>query len=104
MSATENTAEFLRLQKAISRRLGLDMNNLIFEYQLIGDLYQLNLVTVNPRHEHSFLFHTSSGNSKQEALQHMLDYVSLSHRQEHSYTVQWSKTGTSELHTSRSEE
>ena len=36
---------------------------------------KLDLITINPRHNQSFLFHSESGYDKLEALKKMKDYV-----------------------------
>ena len=60
----------------------------------------LDLITINPIHQQSFLFHSSEGRDKIEALEHMLNYVNSQLFIENSYTVQWKLTGSNKIHTS----
>ncbi len=92
--------EIARLQKEICQRLGLSPDHLIFEYEALGDQIRLNLITVNPRHDQSFLYHSCTGESKTAALQNLLEYVVKNYREERSYTVQWTQTEHPELQTS----
>lgn len=92
--------EIARLQKEISQRLGLSAENLIFEYENAGDQVRLDLITVNPRHDQSFLYHSCMGETKGTALQNLLAYVVKNYREEQSYTVQWKHIGEPELQTS----
>lgn len=92
--------DIARIQKEIKDALGLSSENIIFDFTIQDGLTKLNLITVNPRHEQSFLFHTLFGIDKIEALQKMLEYVNLQHKEEDTYTIQWRKNGESELHTS----
>ncbi len=96
----DNNLEIARLQQEIGKRLDLSLNHLIFDYAPEGEQMKLALITINPRHDQSFLFHTISAENKLEALRQMVDYVEQNYRQEGSYTVQWSHRGNSELHTS----
>ena len=61
---------------------------------------EVALFTYNPRHTHRFLFHKSSGSSRIQALQSLLDYTQTHRDRELSYTLQWRVAGESELHTS----
>ena len=92
--------EIARLQKEISQRLGLSADNLIFEYETSDEGVTLNLITVNPRHDQSFLYHSCTGGSKGNALQNLFEYVVKNYREEQSYTVQWKHIGEAELQTS----
>ncbi|TAE47498.1 MAG: hypothetical protein EAZ89_17750 [Bacteroidetes bacterium] len=98
--STDLNLEIARLQKDIGRKLDVSLDNLIFNYSASGDHIKLELFTINPRHDQSFLFHTVMGKDKVEALEQLLDYVLKTHNKERSYTVQWSKKGAGELHTS----
>lgn len=89
-----------RLQKDISLRLDLPLDNLIFNYENVADTVRLELITVNPKHAESFLFHTETGGTKLEALQKMLEYVTKTSQVKQSYTVQWTQRGKGGLHTS----
>jgi hypothetical protein len=58
------------------------------------------LITVNPQHNQSFLFHSCEGADKADALRSMLDYVKGYKDEESSFTIQWTLRGESALHTS----
>ena len=91
--------ELEKIHLEIARILGMDRDNLRFEYTQQDEKNALNLVTINPRHKQSFLFHTSVGFGEMDALQKMLEYVKM-HKRTDSYTIQWSIRNTGELHTS----
>lgn len=93
--------EVARLQREIKNHLGLSSNALNFEYTpMEAGRMKLDLITINPRHNQSFLFHTESGYDKVDVLKKMLDYVQDSREKESSYTIQWIANGEKELHTS----
>jgi hypothetical protein len=93
--------EVARLQREIKNHLGLSSNALNFEYtQLDGGKAKLDLITINPRHNQSFLFHTETGYDKVDVLKKMLEYVRDFREKESSYTIQWIANGEKELHTS----
>lgn len=100
MTRTDLNVEVARYQKDISTRLGLDSQNLIFNYTQKHDTIRLDLVTVNPKHDQSFLFHTVVGTDKIDALKKMLEYIDLHYSSESSLTLQWIKIGENKLHTS----
>jgi hypothetical protein len=100
MSRTDQNVEVARYQKDISTRLGLDSDNLIFNYTQKNETVRLDLVTVNPKHDQSFLFHSVTGTDKIDALKKMLEYVDLHYGNESSMTIQWVKLGDNKLHTS----
>lgn len=89
-----------RLQKDISLRLDLPLDNLIFNFEATGKGSKLELITINPKHEESFLYHTVEAPGKLEALEKMLEYVTKTSQVKQSYTVQWSQRGKGGLHTS----
>jgi hypothetical protein len=89
-----------RLQNEIKRLLGLPDEQLVFEFKSSGGLMKLNLVTINPRHEQSFLFHSTTGVNEPDALEKMFKYVREERRLENSFTIQWSRESENELHTS----
>lgn len=97
---TDINLEIARLQKDISRKLDLSLDHLIFNYLQLDASLRLELFTINPRHDQSFLFHAIEGRDKVDALEKMLDYVLKNYNRERSYTVQWAKKGGGELHTS----
>lgn len=89
-----------QIQKDIKNHLGLQSNALVFEFSNVDNRIKLDLITINPRHNQSFLFHTVLGFEKIEVLNKMLDYVKNYKEKESSYTIQWSANGDKELHTS----
>ncbi len=100
MTKLDQNVEVARYQKDISTRLGIDSQNLIFNYKQKNETVRLDLVTVNPKHEQSFLFQTITGTDKIDALKKMLEYVSEHYYNENSLTIQWIKIGENKLHTS----
>lgn len=100
MTRTDQNVETARLQKDIAVRLGIDSDNLIFNYKQKNETVRLDLVTVNPKHEQSFLFHTITGTDKIDALRKMLQYIEQHYPHEGSMTIQWTKLGENKLHTS----
>jgi len=99
-STTEALVESARLQKQIENHLGISGNSLLFEFRQLDNKTRLDLITVNPRHHQSFLFHSETGYDRVDALRKMLDYVQRYRDQESSYTVQWMARGDKELNTS----
>ena len=63
-------------------------------------LFRSDLITVNPRHNQSFLFHSAVGMDKLDVLSKMVSYVQSNHPDEKTYTVQWMAKGDRELQTS----
>jgi carbamoylphosphate synthase large subunit len=98
--AADINVEIARYQKEIIQRLGLESENVIFDFSQNEGVISLNLITINPRHEQSFLFHSVKAVDKLEALQKMRKYVYSHQEDENTYTIQWRKTGERELHTS----
>ncbi|MEX2335969.1 MAG: hypothetical protein WD555_01705 [Fulvivirga sp.] len=92
--------EAARIQEEIESHLGLRGNGLMFEYSNIKGKVKLDLITINPRHNQSFLFHSELGFDKVDALNKMLNYVKHYKEKESSYTIQWIARGNKELHTS----
>jgi len=99
-SASDAHVEAARVQQQIKDYLGLRTSDLIFEYGSFEGKTKLDLITINPRHEQSFLFHSETGADKVDALKKMLDYVTSYKEKENSYTIQWVANGNHELHTS----
>lgn len=99
-SSTDIHVESAKIQKAIRTHLGLKSTELVFEYSTIDGLVKLDMITINPRHNQSFLFQTTTGYNKVETLKKMLEYVQSYKEKESSYTVQWMVHGDQELHTS----
>jgi len=100
MTTPDENVLTARLQKDISSRMGLPLEQLVFNFILEGDRTKLELLTINPRHNQSFLCHSLQAPSKLAALEEMLAYVTRHFREEASYTLQWSRRGIGELHTS----
>lgn len=100
MTRQDQNVEIAHYQKEIASRLGMDQQNLVFNYKQKNETVRLDLVTVNPKHEQSFLFHTLTGTDKTDALKKMLEYIDLHYHKESSMTIQWIKIGDNKLHTS----
>lgn len=100
MNRQDQNVEIARYQKDIAVRLGLDSDNLIFNYKQKNETIRLDLVTVNAKHEQSFLFHTITGTDTLDALKKMLEYIDEHYPNESSMTIQWVKIGENKLHTS----
>jgi hypothetical protein len=100
MTRPDQNVEIARYQKDIAVRLGMDPQNLIFNYKQKNETVRLDLVTVNPKHDQSFLFHTITGTDKIDSLRKMLEYIDQHYHQENSMTIQWIKVGDNRLHTS----
>jgi len=98
--SSEMRVEAARIQQQIKDHLGLKSTDLMFEYSTQDGKTKLDLVTLNPRHNQSFLYHTVSGLDKVEVLKKMLDYVEHAKEKENSYTIQWVAKDDTELHTS----
>jgi hypothetical protein len=92
--------EAARVQQKIKDYLGLRTSDLIFEFSVLDGKAKLDLITINPRHNQSFLFHSETGSDKVDALKKMLEYVQNFKEKENSYTIQWVAKGLAELHTS----
>ncbi len=92
--------ELARLQKEIGNYIGLGKDSLVFNFTPKGKRTQLHVITVNPNHNQSFLFHASTGSDKEDALRKMLEYVKTYKERTSSYTIQWSARGDSGLQTS----
>jgi hypothetical protein len=91
--------ESARIQQEIEQYLGVE-GNLVFDFVNQDGKVKLNLITINQRHNQSFLFHSELGVDRVDALGKMLDYVRHYKDRESSYTIQWVPTGSRELQTS----
>ena len=100
MAGDKQNLEISKIQKEIENYLSLGSTSIIFDYQPAGLGIRLDVITVNPRHNQSFLFHSVEGYSKIDTLKNMLDYVKVYREKKNSYTIQWSVKGENELHTS----
>ena len=59
--------ELAKVQKDIQSYLGLDSNSLVFNFSQIDGKIKLDLITINPRHNQSFLFHSVTAYEKIDA-------------------------------------
>ena len=98
--AVDKNIEIAQLQAEIGEYIGLGQNSLIFNFEEHANLVNLHLITVNPRHNQSFLFHSCDGLTRIDALKNMLGYIKDHKDRESSYTIQWSIIGENKLHTS----
>jgi len=96
----DNNIEIARLQNEIIKSLGMNPDRVVFNFQDRPGQIKLQLITINPIHEQSFLLHATHGTDKVDALQKMADYVNSKFREESSYTLQWALMGDNKLHTS----
>lgn len=96
----QETLDIAKLQGEIESYLNLGATRIVFDFQNKGSQIRLDLVTVNPRHDQSFLFHTVTGYSKTDTLTKALDYVKTYKEKDNTYTIQWVIRGDEELHTS----
>lgn len=99
-TSTDVHIESARIQKEIKNYLGLNSSELVFEFGIQDGKTKLDLITINPRHNQSFLFHTEQGFDKIDALKKMMEYVKNYREQESPYTVQWIAKDERVLHTS----
>jgi hypothetical protein len=99
---TDKNLQIAQLQKEIGDHVGMGPDGLIFNYaeDHVGKFTKLFLITVNPRHSQSFLFHSTDGTDKVDALRNMLDYVRNYKERTSSWTIQWSARGEPALQTS----
>lgn len=100
MTADKQNLEIAKIQKEIENYLSLDSTQMIFDFRTDNGSTRLDVVTVNPRHNQSFLFHSTEGYDKIDVLKQMLEYVKNHREKKNSYTIQWSVKGENELHTS----
>lgn len=92
--------EAARIQQEIKDYLGLRTSDMVFEYTAYEGKSKLDLITINPRHNQAFLFHSETGADKVDALRKMLGYVQNYKEKENSYTMQWVAKGETDLQTS----
>ncbi|MCU0319633.1 MAG: hypothetical protein MUE88_06095 [Flavobacteriales bacterium] len=96
----DRNLEIARAQKEIGGYIGIGKDDLIFNYEEGTKGVKLYVITLNPRHNQSFLFHSTEGVDKLDALNAMLDYVRTYKERTSSYTIQWSARGDNSLQTS----
>jgi hypothetical protein len=99
-TASEMHVESARIQQEIKSYLGVRTADLVFEFSVQEGKTKLDLITINPKHNQAFLFHSETGIDKLDALKKMLLYVQDYKEKELSYTIQWVAKGDKELHTS----
>lgn len=99
-TASEIHVEAARIQQEIKNYLGVKTSDLVFEFSNLEGKTKLDLITINPRHNQAFLFHSATGTDKLDALRKIWDYVKNYKEKELSYTIQWVVKGDKELHTS----
>ncbi|GCC52214.1 hypothetical protein SanaruYs_24500 [Chryseotalea sanaruensis] len=99
-TASEMHVESARIQQEIKSYLGVRTADLVFEFSVQEGKTKLDLITINPKHNQAFLFHSQTGVDKLDALKKMLLYVKDYKEKELSYTIQWVAKGDKELHTS----
>lgn len=96
----QETIEIAKLQGEIESYLNLGSTKIVFDYHDKANQVRLDLVTVNPRHEQSFLFRSETGYDKVDVLKKALDYVKTYKEKDNTYTIQWANRSEEELHTS----
>jgi len=98
----DRNLETARLQREIGDYIGLGQDSLVFNFEMDEQAKRtkLFLITLNPRHNQSFLFQAIEGSDKLDALRNMLDYVRTYKERTSSYTIQWSTRGEQGLQTS----
>ncbi|RLD23490.1 MAG: hypothetical protein DRI71_05220 [Bacteroidetes bacterium] len=97
---TDIHIELAKVQEEIQSYLGLSNGSLVFNFSMVDGKHKLDLITINPRHNQSFLFHTATSYEKLDALKMMLKYVKYYREKDSPYTIQWTVKGEKELHTS----
>jgi len=100
MAATSDAIQISKYQKEIESYLNLGSTSVVFDFDDHNNQMRLNVITVNPRHNQSFLFHSIEGFDRKDALKKMLQYVKTYKERDNSYTLQWSIKGENELQTS----
>lgn len=99
-SSTDENIKVANLQQDIINHLGIAQQNAVFNYKEKDGQIVLDLVTINPKHDQSFLFQSINGTNKSDSLSRMLAYIKSNFEKENTYTMQWLKIGENELHTS----
>ena len=97
---SDKNLEIAKKQTEIANYIGLGPDSVVYNFLKSGKHRRLNLITINPRHSQSFLFHTTEGSDDLDALREMLKYVKTFKQKESSYTIQWSAKGEDYLNTS----
>jgi len=92
--------ETAKIQNEVKAILGLSDNEFVFEFSSAEGKVKLDLITINQRHNQSFLFKYVLGFDKVDALNKMVEYVKNYKKQDDSYTIQWMNKDGKELETS----
>ncbi len=76
MIPNDQNVEIAKQQDLITSMLVIDGRNLIFNFKDKNGTVRFDLVTINPKqYDQSFLFHTTNGTDKVDALKKMLEYI-----------------------------
>ena len=75
MTHSEENIQIAKLQKEIESYLGLTANSIVFNFSEQEGKIKLDVITINERHNQSFLFHTVKDYDKVGALEKMLKYA-----------------------------
>ena len=97
---TNNSVRIAELQREIEEYISLGSNSILYDFKEENGTCTLHAITVNSRHNQSFLFHTSKGLDRIDALGQLLKYVQEFRDKESSFTIQWSIIGDDRLQTS----
>jgi hypothetical protein len=97
---TNNSVRIAELQREIEEYISLGSNSILYDFKEENGNVTLHAITVNPRHNQSFLFHTSRGLNRIDALEQLLAYVKEFREKESSFTIQWAIIGDERLQTS----
>jgi hypothetical protein len=100
MESSDTNFRISKLMTEIGNYLGLSSENLLFDFSINDGVTKLDLITINPQHQQSFLFKTTRGVTKLDALIGMIEYIKEYREIDSSYTIQWSERGSNQLITS----
>ncbi len=74
----------------------LDETQIYFDYNLVNfseqgemPMLKLDLITINREHNHKFLFHAVTANSKVSLLREMIRYIDDYKRHQENYQIEW---------------
>ncbi len=97
----DKNLEIARIQREIGDHIGAGPDSLVFNFEKGGGgRTKLYLITVNPTHNQSFLFHATEGSDRLDALRGMLEHVKTYKERESSFTIQWAVRDENHTHTS----
>ena len=65
----------MQIEQKIANFLGLKESQLIFNFRQIDGITTFDLITINPNHQQSFLFHSLKAIDKNEALNVILIHI-----------------------------